>query len=102
MNDEELRSARQALVSENWEDAERQYYYLQRKNKLEADIALAFINLHKAHEKLARKEKGADDALEKAAGKLNDLLYGAEPLHTDFILAFVPKVFANLAPRNGL
>ncbi|MCR5661641.1 MAG: hypothetical protein K6G50_05890, partial [bacterium] len=101
MYDDELTQARQALVSENWEDAERQYYYLKGSQKLEADIALAFINLHKAHEKLERKEKGADDALEKAAGKLNDLLDGAEPLHADFILAFAPKVLANLIPRNG-
>lgn len=101
MYDDELTQARQALVSENWEDAERQYYYLKGSQKLEADIALAFINLHKAREKLSRKEDGAREALEMAAGKLNDLLDGAEPLHADFILAFAPKVFANLAPRHG-
>ncbi len=101
MGDEDFAQARRALVSENWDDAERQYYYLQSKDKLEAGIALAFINLHKAREKLSRKEDGAREALEIAAGKLNDLLDGAEPLHADFILAFAPKVFANLAPRHG-
>ncbi|MCR5661353.1 MAG: hypothetical protein K6G50_04390 [bacterium] len=101
MGDEDFAQARRALVSENWDDAERQYYYLQSKDKLEAGIALAFINLHKAREKLSRKENGAREALEIAAGKLNDLLDGAEPLHTDFILAFAPKVLANLAPRHG-